>query len=497
MAMSDYDLVVLGCGPGGEKAAIEAASFGHTVAIVEKSPFVGGAMINTGTLPSKTLRETSVFLNQFRNRNLYGIRLSMDGDLTIKRFMYRERQVVRSEIDIVLENLRHERITLIQGAGALLDPRTVEVTRPDGTTITLRGGAVLIATGSYPLRPSALPFDDGRFYDSDTILNLDRLPRSMAIIGAGVIGCEYAAVFSILGIEVHLLDRRPRILPFVDWEIGDRLRRHMEEAGVRFHFGADSVRHRARGGAVELDLTDGSTLTVEKVLYAGGRQGASRGLGLERLGIPVNDKGHIQVDGHYETPVRGVYAVGDVIGWPALVSTAMEQGRIAVCHAFRHTYKKQLASILPVGIYTVPEISTVGLTEEQARDLGIDFEVGRAPYSQNARGLILGDTAGMVKLIVAASNQRLPDGAVIPGAAPKPGEPPMLLEQQLIGVHIIGELATEIIHAGLACLYYHGTIDYFIQSVFNFPTLSDAFKYAAYDALARLDQRRGVTTGGA
>jgi NAD(P) transhydrogenase len=361
----------------------------------------------------------------------------------------------------------------------------------------LGAGAVLIATGSYPLRPPKLPFGDGYFYDSDTILDLDRLPRSMAIIGAGVIGCEYASVFSILGIEVHLLDRRPRILPFVDWEIGDRLRRHMEGAGVRFHFDADSVRHRVGGDGVELDLTDGTTLAVEKVLYAGGRLGASRGLGLERLGIPVNEKGHIRVDGHYETPVPGVYAVGDVIGWPALVSTAMEQGRIAVCHAFRHTYKKQLASVLPVGIYTVPEISTVGLTEEQARDLGIDFEVGRAPYSQNARGLILGDTTGMVKLVVAASNQRLPAGAAIPGVHSRPGEPPMLLENQLIGVHIIGELATEIIHAGLACLYYHGTIDYFIQSVFNFPTLSDAFKYAAYDAMARLAQRQGVTTGGA
>jgi NAD(P) transhydrogenase len=487
--MQRYDLVILGCGPGGEKAAIEAASFGHTVAIVEQSPFVGGAMINTGTLPSKTLRETSVFLDQFRNRDLYGIRLSMDGDLTIKQFMYRERQVVRSEIAIVLDNLRQERITLVQGRGALRDARTVEVVRPDGSTDRLEGGAILVATGSYPLRPPELPFDDGRFYDSDTILNLDRLPRSMAIIGAGVIGCEYAAVFSILGIEVHLLDRRPRILPFVDWEIGDRLRRHMEEAGVRFHFGADSVRHRVCDGAVELDLTDGTTLSVEKVLYAGGRLGASRGLGLEALGIPISDKGHIQVDGHYQTPVAGVYAVGDVIGWPALVSTAMEQGRIAVGHAFRHAYKKQLASILPVGIYTVPEISTVGLTEEQARELGIDYAVGRAPYLQNARGLILGDTSGMVKLIVSASDQRLPEGAAVPGVQAKPGEPPMLMEQQLIGVHILGELATEIIHAGLACLYYHGTIDYFIQSVFNFPTLSDAFKYAAYDALGQLEQK--------
>ncbi len=487
--MQRTDLIVLGCGPGGEKAAIEAASFGHTVAIVEKAPFVGGAMINTGTLPSKTLRETSVFLDQFRNRNLYGIRLTMDGDLTIRQFMYRERQVVKSEIDIVLENLRRERITLIQGTGALKDARTVEVARPDGTVETIAGEAVLIATGSYPLRPPEYPFDDGRFYDSDTILHLDRLPRSLAVIGAGVIGCEYAAVFSILGIEVHLLDRRERILPFVDREIGDRLRDHMEGAGVRFHFGADCLRHRACEGGVELDLTDGSAIRAEKVLYAGGRLGASRGLGLERLGVPVNAKGHIRVDGHYETPVKGVYAVGDVIGWPALVSTAMEQGRIAVGHAFKHAYKKQLAPILPVGIYTVPEISTVGLTEEQARDLGIAFEVGRAPYHQNARGLILGDTTGLVKLIVSASDQPLPDGAVVPGVRIRPGEPPMLLENQLLGVHIIGELATEIIHTGLACLYYHGTIDYFIQSVFNFPTLSDAFKYAAYDAMARRGRR--------
>ena len=489
-AMRHYDLVIVGCGPGGEKAAIEAAAFGHSVAVVEQSPFVGGAMINTGTLPSKTLRETSVFLDQFRHRNLYGIRLTMDGDLTAKQFLHRERQVVRSEIAIVQENLRSERIALIQGRAALRDSRTVEVLKADGSTEHLEGGAILIATGSYPSRPPDLPFDDGHFYDSDTILNLDRLPRSMAIIGAGVIGCEYASVFSILGIEVHLLDRRPRILPFVDWEIGDRLRTHMEEAGVHFHFGADSISHRKREGSVELELTDGSTVAVEKVLYAGGRLGASRGLGLERLGITVNAKGHIPVDAYYQTAVPGVYAVGDVIGWPALVSTAMEQGRIAVGHAFRHTYKKQLASILPVGIYTVPEISTVGLTEEQAKELGIDYAVGRAPYLQNARGLILGDTTGMVKLIVSASDQRLPEGAAVPGVHAEPGEPPMLMEQQLLGVHIIGELATEIIHAGLACLYYHGTIDYFIQSVFNFPTLSDAFKYAAYDALARLETKK-------
>ena len=496
MSEKKFDLIVIGCGPGGEKAARQAAYFGQTVAVVEKSPTVGGAMINTGTLPSKTLRETSLFINEFRQRNLYGIRLSMDEDLTVRHFMHREREVVQSERAIVMHNLQQDRITLVHGCASLEDPHTVRVSRSDGTAEFLKGGAILIATGSTPLRPSEYPFGDGRFYDSDTILKLDALPKSLAILGAGVIGCEYASVFSVLGIEVHLLDRRSRVLPFVDWEIGDRLRAHMEEAGVRFHLGADLAGFKVLDGHVALDLTRGASLTVDKVLFAGGRYGTSGGLGLERMGIAVDAKGHIAVNAHYQTAVSNIYAVGDVIGWPALVSTAMEQGRIAVCHAFNRTYKKLLAPILPTGIYTVPEISWVGLTEEAAREAGIDYEVGRAPYLQNARGRIIGDTTGIVKLIFAASTQKLAEGTAIPGLKRVPGEPPMLVEQQLIGVHIIGEMATEIIHIGLACLYYHGTIDYFIQSVFNFPTLSEAFKYAAYDGLARLEQRQGETVGG-
>ena len=491
MQTRTFDLVVIGCGPGGEKAARQAAAFGQTVAVVEKAPVVGGAMINTGTLPSKTLRETALFINEFRHRNLYGIRLSMDEALTVGHFMHREREVVQSERAIVTRNLHQDRITLVEGLGSLEDTGTVRVSRPDGAEELLQAGVILISTGSTPIHPPAYPFGDGHFYDSDTILELDHLPRSLGIVGAGVIGCEYASVFSLLGIEVHLIDRRDRILPFVDWEIGDRLRAHMEEAGVNFHFGTDLTGFRMEDGSVVLDLSDDSTHRVEKVLLAGGRVGAVGGLGLERLGIPVDSKGHIQVNAHYQTAVPNIYAVGDVIGWPALVSTAMEQGRIAVCHAFNRTYKKQLASILPTGIYTVPEISWVGLTEEAAREAGLDYEVGRAPYLQNARGLIIGDTTGIVKLIFAASPQEWPAHVEIPGRKRKPGESPMLAEQQLIGVHIIGELATEIIHSGLACLYYHGTIDYFIQSVFNFPTLSEALKYAAYDGLARLEQRQG------
>jgi NAD(P) transhydrogenase len=489
MQTRTFDLVVIGCGPGGEKAARQAAYFGHSVAVVEKAPSVGGAMINTGTLPSKTLRETALFINEFRQRNLYGIRLSMDEDLTVRHFMHREREVVRSERAIVTSNLHQDRITLVKGMGSLEDAHTVRVSRSDGPDELLQAEIILLSTGSTPVRPPAFPFGDGHFYDSDTILELDHLPRSLGIIGAGVIGCEYASVFSLLGIEVHLIDRRERILPFVDWEIGDRLRAHMEEAGVRFHFATDVTGFRVEDGTVALDLSDGNCIRVGKVLLAGGRRGAVEGLGLERLGIPADSKGHIEVNPHYRTALPSIYAVGDVIGWPSLVSTAMEQGRIAVCHAFNHTYKKQLAPILPIGIYTVPEISWVGLTEEAARAAGLDYEVGRAPYLQNARGLIIGDTSGIVKLIFAASSQTLPEHVEIPGLRQNPGEPPRLVEQQLIGVHIIGELATEIIHSGLACLYYHGTIDYFIQSVFNFPTLSEAFKYAAYDGLARLEQR--------
>ena len=492
--MKKYDLIVIGAGPGGEKAAVEAAYFGHHVCLIEKAPIIGGAMINTGTLPSKTLRETSLFINEFKQRNLYGIKLSIDDDINVQKFMYREKQVTKSEVQIVMENLIYHNIDLVQGRAFIEDLHTVKVERSDGSTEKISSDFIIIATGSHPFRPKNISFDNEHVYDSDTILKLDKLPKSLAIIGGGVIGCEYASIFSVLGIEVYLIDRRPKLLPFVDAEIAARLQKHMEETGVHFYFNTDLAELSVDApGKVSIKLTDSRTLEAEKALFAGGRIGTSQNIGLEALGIEADQRGNIKVTESYQTKVPNIYAIGDVIGFPALASTAMEQGRIAAGHAFNHTYKKQLAPIIPYGIYTVPEISMVGLIEEEAIKHNINYEVGRATYLQNARGLIIGDTSGIVKLIFAASDQVLPESVKIPGMRREPDGCCFIKEQQLIGVHIIGELATELVHIGLACLYYHGTIDYFIQSVFNFPTLSEAFKYAAYDGITKLAKKKSAT----
>jgi len=490
--MPEYDVVIIGAGPAGEKAGAQAAYFGYRVAIVEKEPVVGGAMVNTGTLPSKTLRETALFINGFRQRNLYGVSLTLADDITVDKFMYRQRQVVQKEVDLVVKNIERHKMDLIYGFGSVLDPHTVKVVKRDGTEDRLTTRFILITTGSYPFRPKEIPFDDRSAYDSDTILQLCDMPRSMTIVGGGVIGCEYASVFGTLGIKVNLVDAGERLLRFVDAEIAQRLQNHMEFLGVKFYFKDKYTKVEVdEVGKVHTTLASGPMLVTDKFLFAAGRNGASRNLGLEALGVEVNNRGQIAVNENYQTAVPNIYAAGDVIGFPALASTSMEQGRLAMCHAFHLTYKKRLASILPYGIYTVPEISMAGLTEEEAAKLGIDYEVGRTAFSQNARGQIIGDTDGMIKLVFSASNQLLSAHQRMPGAQELPGGQQLLVEQQLLGVHVIGELAAELVQVGLGCMYYHGTIDYFIQSVFNFPTLSEAFKYAAYDGLGRLARRAG------
>lgn len=488
--MAEYDVVIIGAGPTGEKAGAQAAYFGYRVAIVEKEAVVGGAMVNTGTLPSKTLRETALFINGFRQRNLYGINLTIAEDITVDKFMRREREVVQHEVDRVLKNIERHQMDLIHGVASVVDPHTVKVVRRDGSEEYLKTKFILIATGSYPFRPKDVPFDERSVYDSDTILRLGDMPRSMTIIGGGVIGCEYASIFATLGVRVSVVEGRDRVLPFVDAEIAQRLQTHMERLGVKFYFNDKYTRVDVdETGQVHTTLGSGAELVTDKFLFAAGRNGASRNLGLEALGVEISSRGQIAVNENYQTAVPNIYAAGDVIGFPALASTSMEQGRLAMCHAFNLTYKKQLATILPYGIYTVPEISMAGLTEEEAGSLGIDYEVGRTFFSQNARGQIIGDQDGMIKLVFSASNQLVSADRKIPGAQPLPGNQQLLTQQQLLGVHVIGELAAELVQVGLGCMYYHGTIDYFIQSVFNFPTLSEAFKYAAYDGLGRLAKR--------
>jgi NAD(P) transhydrogenase len=456
-----FDLIVIGCGPAGEKAGAQAAYFGKRVAVIERAPALGGSCINTGTVPSKTLRESALYFSGLKQRGLYGIDYSLKENLTVHDFMHHEREVVEMERQRILKNLELHRIELIRGQAAFEDAHTVAVYGADSPR-RLRGEVILLATGSKPHRPAEIAFDDVHVFDSDTFLQMNRIPQSLAVIGGGVIGCEYASIFMALGVKVTLVDGRDRLLPFLDAEISERLRQRLAALGMQFWFNERPVKVQTTPSGVDLAMKSGKTLQTESALLAAGRRAAVDGLALERAGLAVNDRGHIGVDANYRTSVAHIYAAGDVIGFPALASTSMEQGRVAVCHAFGFQYKQRVASMLPMGIYTIPEISAVGETEDSCREKKIDFCVGRAHYANNARGHITGDTAGMLKVVFARADKKL------------------------LGVSIIGEIATELIHAGMIVLDKGLTIDEFIEQVFNYPTLSETYKYAAYDGLGNL-----------
>lgn len=457
----DFDLVVIGCGPAGEKAGAQAAYFGKRVAIIEGAEHVGGSCINTGTVPSKTLRESALYFSGLKQRGLYGIDYSLKENLTINDFMHHEREVVEMERQRVLKNLTLHRIELVHGRASFEDAHTVSVSGADGKR-QLRGEVILISTGSKPHRPAEIAFDDVRAFDSDTFLRMNRIPHSLAVIGGGVIGCEYASIFSALGVHVTLVDGRGRLLPFLDAEISERLRVRLAALGMEFWFNERPAKVQTTASDVKLVMKSGKTLQAESVLFAAGRRAAVDGLCLEKAGLGVNDNGYISVDENYRTAVPNIYAAGDVIGFPALASTSMEQGRVAVCHAFSFKYKQRVASMLPMGIYTIPEISAAGETEDSCKEKKIDYCVGRALYANNARGHITGDTAGMLKLVFARTDKKL------------------------LGMSIIGESATELIHIGMMVLDHNGTIDEFIEQVFNYPTLSETYKYAAYEGLGNL-----------
>lgn len=457
----DFDLIVIGCGPAGEKAGAQAAYFGKRVAVIERAADVGGSCINTGTVPSKTLRESALYFSGLKQRGLYGIDYSLKENLTVHDFMHHERAVVDMERRRILKNLELHQIELVRGQAAFEDVNTLAVVGPNSTR-RLRGEIILIATGSKPHRPPEIAFDDIRTFDSDTFLQMDRIPKSLAVIGGGVIGCEYASIFVALGVEVTLVDGRERLLPFLDAEISGRLRDRLAELGMRFLFNERPVKVENLSGGVRLSMNSGRTLETDAALFAAGRRAAIDGLALEKAGLAINNRGYIPVDENYRTSVSSIYAAGDVIGFPALASTSMEQGRVAVCHAFGFSYKQRVASMLPMGIYTIPEISAAGETEESCQEKKIDYCVGRAHYENNARGHIIGDTAGMLKLIFARSDRKL------------------------LGVSLIGEIATELIHIGLMVLDKGESIDEFIEQVFNYPTLSETYKYAAYDGLGNL-----------
>ena len=461
-----FDLVVIGSGPAGEKGAAQVAYFGKKVAVIERATQVGGAGINTGTVPSKTLRESALYFSGLRQRGLYGIDYSLRDNLKIEDFMHHLEQVVEMERRKILKNLDAHKIDLIQGQAAFEDAHTISVAMPGGRKRNLTADVILIATGSKPNRSADIPFDDMTVFDSDSFLKMDRIPGSLIVVGAGVIGSEYASIFQALGVKVMLTDGRDTLLTFLDREMSDTLCQRLAEWGMEFRFNDRMEKVERTSKCVRLVMKSGEMLEADKVLFAAGRIGAVDGLQLEHAGLGVNKRGHIDVDENYRTKVPNIYAAGDVIGAPALASTGMEQARVAMCHAFGLTYKQRVASMLPMGIYTIPEISSVGESEESCKEKKIDYCTGVARYANNARGQICGDTNGKLKLVFNRGDKKL------------------------LGVHIIGESATELIHLGLMSLYDGDTIDAFIELCFNYPTLSEMYKYAAYDGLGNLSGRK-------
>ena len=472
-----FDLIVIGAGPAGEKGAAQAAYFGKRVCIIERAPKPGGAAVNTGTIPSKTLRETALYFSGLRQRGLYGVEYTVKRDITIADFMFRERAVVETEWELISQNLERHHVTVLQGAARFLDSHTIEISRFRESARRITGGMILVATGTVPLRPESFPFDEEIVVDSDSILRLQQIPRRLVVVGGGVIGCEYACIFAALGVRVTLINSRDRLLAQLDAEVSDVLRNEMtRRLGIAVHDGADvasiTVDHTVEhGGLATVTLTNDTVITADCVMCSVGRSGATADLGLEKAGVKTNSRGYILVDDHYKTSMSHIYAAGDVIGFPALASTSMEQARVAMCHAFELKYKQRVSAVLPYAVYTIPEVAMVGETEETARQKGLNYEIGRSAFRLNPRGQIIGDTDGFVKLIFRPEDQRL------------------------IGASVVGEGASELIHLPMACMMFDGTIDFFIQGVFNYPTLGDTFKYAAYDGLQRMARRAGRSPG--
>ena len=460
-----YDLIVIGSGPAGEKGAAQVAYFGKKVALIERHKVFGGAAANTGTLPSKTLRETALMLSGLKARKLHGLDLSIRRECTVQDFLRHEKQVVSAEQSRVEANLISHGIDIYYGDGRFKDSNTVEVISENEVT-TITGTKILIATGSSPFRPDTIPPAHPSIYDSDTILSLKRMPRKMVVIGGGVIGCEYACTFAALGVAVHLVNGRDQFLTFLDEEIQKVLKDSMSALGVKFITPERVASCLIKSDQeVVLTMESGTTIDCDTVLLACGRQSNTSKLQLERAGVQVGKRGLLEVNEVFQTNAEHIYAAGDVIGFPALASTSMEQARFAMDHAFKLGYKKQVAPIPAYGIYTIPEVSMAGYTESQLQDQNIDYVCGKAYYNQNARGMIVGDEHGLLKLLFERKKMKL------------------------VGVHVIGESASELVHAGLIALMSGANNELFISTCFNYPTLSELYKYATYDAMGKVNSK--------
>ena len=462
--MSHYDVVVLGCGPGGERAAIQAARAGKRVAAVERAHVVGGNRVNWGTIPSKTLRESALFFYQLTKLRLHGIRYEVGAEVTVADFMQRERVVVQRELELINQSLGRYAVEVVQGHGRFAGPHAVAVTPPAGAeTRTLTADFFVIATGSRPNRPDDVPFDGETVFDSETILQLPRMPKTMTVLGAGVIGIEYASIFAALGIAVTLVDTREKTLPYLDQEVVAVLEGELRGLGITtIHADRYATIERLKGQPprVKCVTQGGRTLESDVLLYCVGRDGNTTDLGLGTLGLKPGRYGLLEVNQNYQTVHPHIYAVGDVIGFPALASTAMEQGRQAMRHAFSIPGPKGRAEILPFAIYSIPELAYVGATEESLVEKGVDYVAGRAHFDKNPRGQISGATGGVMKLLF---------------------ERPSL---KLAGAHVVGNAASEIIHVAEAFLRHGATAHDMAELLYNYPTLSDMYRHAALKALA-------------
>jgi NAD(P) transhydrogenase len=466
MAEFEYDMVVIGSGPSGQRAAIQSAKLGRRTMLVECESVLGGVCINTGTIPSKTLRQAVLHLSGYREREIYGASYSVKQNVTMADLHFRTEHVIRHEIDVTRHQLQRNQVEVASATAKFVDAHTVNLASAAGRgQQNVTASHLVIATGTRATRDRNIPIDGQRIMISDDILGLKKLPRSMAVIGAGVIGVEYATMFAALGVRVTLIDKRERLLPFIDREITDSLAYHMQQSRVTLRLGEEVSSLEPvsddKGERVKITLASGKQIVTETALYSIGRTGATEALNLAAAGVQTDERGRLKVNESYQTSVPHIYAVGDVIGFPSLASTSMEQGRLAACHAFG-VPALSVPELFPYGIYTIPEISTVGRTEEELTGDGVPYEIGKANYREIARGQIIGDITGLLKLVF------------------------NLETRELLGVHIIGEGASELVHIGQAVMAHHGVVDYFVNTVFNYPTLAECYKTAAFDGINRL-----------
>ncbi|MBP1849893.1 Si-specific NAD(P)(+) transhydrogenase [Rhizobium halophytocola] len=463
--MNQYDLIVIGSGPAGRRAAIQAAKLDKQVLVVERGRRVGGVSVHTGTIPSKTLRETALNLTGWRERGFYGRGYRVKQEISIDDLRRRLLITLDHEVDVLEHQFSRNRVHQIRGSAKFVDAKTIEIEKDDGEVLHAKGGSILLAVGTKPYRPDNIPFDGESIIDSDELLEIKKLPRSMVVIGAGVIGIEYATIFSALDTTVTVVEGRDTMLDFIDKEIVDDFSYQLRDRNMKLIFGQtiDSIEKEV-SGKCRVTLANGRVLNAEMVLYAAGRSGATETLNLEAIGLVPDKRGRIKVDPEtFQTDIPGIYAAGDIVGFPALASTSMEQGRIAARHAV-NAPAREPPQYFPYGIYAVPEISTCGMSEEEVTQRGIPYECGIAHFRETSRGHIMGLDTGMLKMIFSLKTHRL------------------------LGVHIVGEGATELVHIGQAVLNLKGTVEYFVENTFNFPTLAEAYKIAGLDAWNRMGE---------